>query len=616
MRSAILIFFSCLFTIQSFSQSNSFEKLDGYLKETTRSDKWYEAAIAELQIVQHVDLNKTVSYIDKILKSSNLELDNSYRFELYLLKAEILSDNSNYEASFKIMRQLKLDLEDKLEDKKYARYWITLGYCYHDIGKNDSLKICLKKIQDKVQAPDPAYYNYLVLLSILQQKEGQISDAIKNSQAAAKYFEKANLRTNLAGTYNMLAENYKNLKNYKEALVYYNLTIALFKKANNQLELGRNYSNIGSVYSSLNKLDDALLYYDSGYKVAVQINNPLSIAQNLTNKGNVYEKLGKYDQSKAAFEQCLQISNQFGIEYGKLLSLTNLGNTSRLLKDFTKGQDYLNAALELALKLKATNIEVVIYKQQAKLYEDLGDYRKAYSLINKFHTLDDSLHSEKVEQESLALKEKYDTEKKSNEINELKSKAVKSQTMILVLALLALTLIIIIQWSRSKRKQTRSKLVDEEKERKYLKKIVETRENEMTAQITQIAILEEDIKTMHEELVTIIDNSSEGAEKLKHQLKSQLIDKNEFVKINEGFEERITDFNQDYFKLLLSKYPELTLSELKLCAYLRLGLSTKEIAQVLNRSVRTIESSRTDIRKKMKLTNEDNLTSHLIVMSN
>ena len=86
MRSAILIFFSFLFTIQSFSQSNSFEKLDAYLKETTRSDKWYEDAIAELQIVQHVDLNKTVSYIDKILKTSNLELDNSYRFELYLLK--------------------------------------------------------------------------------------------------------------------------------------------------------------------------------------------------------------------------------------------------------------------------------------------------------------------------------------------------------------------------------------------------------------------------------------------------------------------------------------------------------------------------------------------------
>jgi DNA-binding CsgD family transcriptional regulator len=249
------------------------------------------------------------------------------------------------------------------------------------------------------------------------------------------------------------------------------------------------------------------------------------------------------------------------------------------------------------------------------LYEDMGSFQKAYTLLHKFHTMEDSLNTEKIKKETIALKEKYESEKKSNEINILKTEGLKNQIIILALGLLALALIIFIQWNRNKNKQAKLKLADEEKERKYLKKIVESREKELTAQIAQIVQLEDDIKTMHEELVSIIDNSSEGVEKLKHQLKSQLIDKNEFVKINEGFEDRITEFNQDYFKLLLSKYPELTLAELKLCAYLRLGLSTKEIAQLLNRSIRTIESSRTDIRKKIKLASEENLTTHLIALT-
>ena len=198
--------------------------------------------------------------------------------------------------------------------------------------------------------------------------------------------------------------------------------------------------------------------------------------------------------------------------------------------------------------------------------------------------------------------------------NILKAEKLRSQRLILFLMLLAFILIALMQWNRFKRKQAKLMLFAEEAERKFLKKMVETREKELTVQLTQIAQLEEEIKAMHEELLKIIDNSSDGAESLKRQLKSQLVDKNEFIKINEGFEERITDFNQEYFKLLLSKYPELTLSELKLCAYLRLGLSTKEIAQLLNRSVRTIESSRTDIRKKMKLTIDENLINHLIML--
>ena len=66
-------------------------------------------------------------------------------------------------------------------------------------------------------------------------------------------------------------------------------------------------------------------------------------------------------------------------------------------------------------------------------------------------------------------------------------------------------------------------------------------------------------------------------------------------------------------KLLLKKYPNLSLNELKLCALLVLNISSKEIGEFTGRSVRTIEFTRYNIRKKMNLPPDENLVKHLIL---
>ena len=68
-------------------------------------------------------------------------------------------------------------------------------------------------------------------------------------------------------------------------------------------------------------------------------------------------------------------------------------------------------------------------------------------------------------------------------------------------------------------------------------------------------------------------------------------------------------------KLLLRKYPNLSLTELKLCALLVLNISSKEIGELTSRSVRTIELTRYNIRKKMNLSTDENLVKHLILFT-
>lgn len=68
-------------------------------------------------------------------------------------------------------------------------------------------------------------------------------------------------------------------------------------------------------------------------------------------------------------------------------------------------------------------------------------------------------------------------------------------------------------------------------------------------------------------------------------------------------------------KILLIKYPNLSLTELKVCAFLALNISSKEIGELTGRSVRTIEFTRYNIRKKMSLSTEESLVKHLILLA-
>jgi DNA-binding NarL/FixJ family response regulator len=69
---------------------------------------------------------------------------------------------------------------------------------------------------------------------------------------------------------------------------------------------------------------------------------------------------------------------------------------------------------------------------------------------------------------------------------------------------------------------------------------------------------------------------------------------------------------QGFFKALKEKYPELTPNDLRLCSYLRMNFTTKEIAQLLNISTRGVEISRHRLRKKLNLNQEENLFEFLM----
>ena len=78
------------------------------------------------------------------------------------------------------------------------------------------------------------------------------------------------------------------------------------------------------------------------------------------------------------------------------------------------------------------------------------------------------------------------------------------------------------------------------------------------------------------------------------------------------FKDAFENADREFFKTIKEKHPELTPNDLKICAYLRLNLSSKEIAPMLNISPRSVEVKRYRLRKKLGLEREVNLTEYIM----
>jgi len=178
-------------------------------------------------------------------------------------------------------------------------------------------------------------------------------------------------------------------------------------------------------------------------------------------------------------------------------------------------------------------------------------------------------------------------------------------------------------YKRYYRKQ-RERLL-EKKTRELALKELEAQKEIIQLKNTQ---LKNDIESKNRELAIATMNmikKNETLNSIKQELQKQktetqnvkpvirLIDKN----INNAedwkfFEEAFNHADKDFFKKVKELHPQLTANDLRLCAYLRLNLSSKEIAPLLNISVRSVEIKRYRLRKKISLAREINLNDYFL----
>lgn len=142
---------------------------------------------------------------------------------------------------------------------------------------------------------------------------------------------------------------------------------------------------------------------------------------------------------------------------------------------------------------------------------------------------------------------------------------------------------------------------------------IEYKNTELAGATMNLVHKKEFILKLKAELQQLQKNTKVGDDnpELKKLLKV-LAEEEKLDKEWEQFAQHFNSVHGDFLTLLKNKFPALKPHELRLCAYLRLNLSSKEIAPLMSISVRGVEISRYRLRKKLNLSTEANLVEFLM----
>ncbi|MFD2835516.1 triple tyrosine motif-containing protein [Gramella sp. AN32] len=187
-----------------------------------------------------------------------------------------------------------------------------------------------------------------------------------------------------------------------------------------------------------------------------------------------------------------------------------------------------------------------------------------------------------------------------------------------VFIIIAIILLVNVLYNRHHRKivlenERALKLKNLQAEQEIIKLKNEKLEQEMDSKNRELAVSTMSMIKKNEFLTHIKDELKDKADSSKIRSVIKTIDKDINEKDNwEFFKKAFSNADKDFFKKVKNLHPELTSSDLKLCAYLRLNLSSKEIAPLLNISTKSVEIKRYRLRKKMDLDRNVNLTEYIL----
>ncbi len=269
------------------------------------------------------------------------------------------------------------------------------------------------------------------------------------------------------------------------------------------------------------------------------------------------------------------------------------------------------------------------YAHLADIYFNLGDSMAALPHVLAFVSLSDSLKNELNGSQMQELLVAYDTERLRRH-NERLNETVKERTRGVVFgifaALLLTAVIIYVVWRmRFDRRRNavinaqREKILDyerkeHERQSREMGYAIDRKNRELTSLAIDIAAVNEFHSQLGEELKQVRKLMTDGDDEAARSVLMHSIG----TLANFGDNAMSMDFkiyfeqvHPEFLTRVKEAHPVLTQTDLRLCAFLSLGMPTKEIAALIHREVRSVESSRLRLRRKLELPGDMSLFDYL-----
>ncbi len=411
--------------------------------------------------------------------------------------------------------------------------------------------------------------------------------------------------------------NYFNKNDQAEALLIRskNLNkILLEQKRIEVYALISSYYDLSILYRS-NRADDiSLKYLDSCYQLINRYELPD------TNRGyidaeyaNIQLRNNRFDGIEKLLKKTLNNFNSIPDEDRLNKSFivflhTYLGDYYLLTNNERLAIKQYKLALESIDKYEThRGSRISIYKSLSKAQFRLGNYEDAYRSLSISSNLNEGHFSVRSHNNSnlIELKNKY-----KEIISDQKLELVKKEhdllvSRIIIIAFIAIVLVasfILLQRQQKLKLSQRNEEIISEKA--LTDQQLDVKNKELTANTLKLIEKEELINKLTDQLKGIDANNKETKALISLAKSSSKV-------MWDEFNTRFIDVNKDFYKRLKEKFPDLSPTELKHCALIKLNFSSKEMSQLLGISLTGVNVARYRLRKKFDLTRDVNLTKFI-----
>ena len=334
------------------------------------------------------------------------------------------------------------------------------------------------------------------------------------------------------------------------------------------------------------------------------------------NLGSYYSAMEQRDSAYANYTKSLDLLQNSGNRNMRLLLYENIGNYFRYKKDYAQALDYYRQAREMALTDSNMSSYASLAYELSMLYAQQGLSDSSYYYLSQYN----NLISRTQQPHTVESYKQYTNlvmELSENRI-QLSEQAVSlknKQLVILGVTATAIIVTVVLLWlvAMERRRRTRQTMLLKEIENRELS---DQLEHEQEIQRLHEAQIEQKIRELtsyslllanKNNLLKTVEETAVKAQKEQDaggygQIK-RLIDENLHMD-GDYWEQFVGHFIQvapHFFEELKQRFPDLTPNEIKLCAYIRIGMSSKQIAQMLNLSPESVNKNRYRLRKKLGL---------------
>lgn len=531
-------------------------------------------------------MNDTALYHYQLAKTS-FKKNNKTRGLIFVdfTLGDIYKSQGDYESALQIFTNSLIEIERSIKDEPYksqflASSHLSIGSCHFE--------------------------------------KGELNLALKESLVAVGYFEKINDELRTADTYKQLGDIEIKLNHLSSAIDYYSKARELYKKNEDNIYEANTIISIGEVYLLQGDLTKAESMYLTGIDLSRKFNLMGSLSSALNDYGQILTKKGDFNDAENALKKAHSIANKEQLTLQAIQSLEGLSKLDLRRNKFQSALRHINEAIEIGTRSGAVITLEGLYEVKSKILEKTGDHKNAISFLRESFAIQDSISSvEKIRQVE-ELKTIYETEKKEAAIalqeEEIKTlnekvkvdkltKGLYAGGMASALALFGLSVF-------GYRQRIKKNRIARQKQEEIYKQEIAHKKKELASQTLHLV----QKNTFLEELKENLENLKSSPDKFKMEFRRivMLLKKEKASdKDWETFKTYFSEVHNDFDQKLKTLYADISEKEIRLAAFLRMNLTTKEIAATMNVLPDSILKSKYRLKKKLNLDKKTDLTSFL-----